>query len=68
MPGLGAPDSLRKSTSGGPGRNGQGLCGLTGGRGARQMLIPPVANRAIAAAAMIVVVSQPRILAALPFT
>jgi hypothetical protein len=39
-----------------------------GERGAGQMLIPPVASRAIAAAAMIVAVSQPRILAALPFT
>jgi hypothetical protein len=33
-----------------------------------QMLIPPVASRAIAAAAMRAVVSHPRMLAALPFT
>jgi hypothetical protein len=44
------------------------LSGCAGMRRSGQMLIPPVANRAIAAAAMSAAVSHPRMLAALPFT
>jgi len=44
------------------------LSGCAGMKRSGQMLIPPVASRAIAAAAMRAVVSHPRMLAALPFT
>jgi hypothetical protein len=55
----------RRRTSACPGLR---LSGCAGMKRSGQMLIPPVASRAIAAAAMRAVVSHPRMVAAVPFT